>query len=191
MSEGATRKQSGNDNKITADVISYCIDTKQYLDLKKTIELTRKRPDYELRSAADMKDLMGSMVEDVLEMLKGKEEKIERMSVDNRSQDGKEKLDNLKSNGLKEIFNVKERVFKLVSDFFSDIEEQWSDLFEFYGTAQRLKNDALECTQTKIREYTEIKGNYRQLVDNNNAITFIDLAPIIGRVESYPKDIEI
>lgn len=194
--KGSSAKGNKDDSapkqrNITADVISYCIDTKEYLDLKNTIEVTRKRPDYELRSAGEMKELMGEMVEDVLDMLKKREENIEKMSVDNRSQDGKEKLDNLKSNGLKEIYNIKERVFKLVSDFFSDIEEQWTDLFEFYSTAQRIKNEALESTQQKIKEYTEAKGNYRQLVDNQPNVTFVDLAPIIGKVETYPKDMEV
>jgi hypothetical protein len=138
-----------------------------------------------------MKELMGEMIEDVLEMLKKREEGIEKMNVDNRSQDGKEKLDSLKSNGLKEISVLKDRVFKLVSDFFTDIEEQWSDLFEFYGTAQRLKSEALAATQGTIKEYTQIKGTYRQLVDNDSAINFLDLGPIISRVETYPKDIEL
>lgn len=45
-------------------IVAYCVDTREYLGLKRVIEFSQKHPKYQLKSLMEMKEMMKELIEE-------------------------------------------------------------------------------------------------------------------------------
>lgn len=176
-------------NDPATKLISYCPALGAYFNFQETIAHAKNFPQHKLISVAETKVMLKKKLEEAIENLKKRELKVEQATLEQKNE-VREKMEGLRARGLQQIGVMKERVMEIVNNFFSNLEEQWHEMFQNFNAVQKSKNTILKSLQEHLREFLSLKETFIKKYENDSNSTFGDLFLVTSKVEDHPDKLQ-